>query len=86
LGRPPAQSKAHPLGDLRGLRGGNVLAFPLDCYVYSIMYSLIKGDVKQLTNFTPEYRLRIGDYRVLFEIEEETIIIYRIRHRREAYR
>ena len=47
----------------------------------------LKGDVKRLTNFTPEYRLRIGDYRVLFEIEEETIIIiYRIRHRREAYR
>jgi len=46
----------------------------------------LKGDVKRLANFTPEYRLRIGDYRVLFEIEEETIIIYRIRHRREAYR
>ncbi len=46
----------------------------------------LKGDVKRLTNFTPEYRLRIGDYRVLFEIEEKTIIIYRIRHRREAYR
>ena len=46
----------------------------------------LKGDIKRLTNFTPEYRLRIGDYRVLFEIEEETIIFYRIRHRREAYR
>lgn len=46
----------------------------------------LKGDVKRLTNFTPEYRLRIRDYRVLFEIEEETIVIYRIRHRREAYR
>ena len=46
----------------------------------------LKGDIKRLTNFTPEYRLRIGDYRVLFEIEEETIIIYRIRNRREAYR
>lgn len=46
----------------------------------------LKGDVKRLTNFTPEYRLRIGDYRVLFEIEEETIIIYWIRHRRESYR
>ena len=46
----------------------------------------LKGDIKRLTNFTPEYRLRIGDYRVLFEIEEEAIIIYRIRHRREAYR
>jgi mRNA interferase RelE/StbE len=46
----------------------------------------LKGDVKRLTNFTPEYRLRVGDYRVLFEIEKETIVIYRIRHRREVYR
>ncbi len=46
----------------------------------------LKGDVKRLTNFTPEYRLRVGDYRVLFEIEGEKLIIYRIRHRREAYR
>jgi mRNA interferase RelE/StbE len=46
----------------------------------------LKGDVKRLTNFTPEYRLRIGDYRVLFEVEEETVIIYRVRHRSEEYR
>ena len=46
----------------------------------------LKGDIKRLTNFTPEYRLRIGDYRVLFEVEKEAIIIYRVRHRREAYR
>jgi len=46
----------------------------------------LKGDIKRLTNFTPEYRLRVGDYRVLFELEEKTIVIYRIRHRREAYR
>ena len=24
----------------------------------------LQGDVKRLTNFTPEYRLRVGDYRV----------------------
>jgi mRNA interferase RelE/StbE len=46
----------------------------------------LAGDVKQLTNFTPEYRLRVGDYRVLFEIEGNTIVVYRVRHRREAYR
>jgi len=46
----------------------------------------LKGDVKRLTNFTPEYRLRVGDYRVLFEVEEKTIVIYRIRHRSKAYR
>ena len=46
----------------------------------------LKGNVKHLTNFTPEYRLRIGDYRILFEIEEERLIIYRTRHRKEAYK
>lgn len=45
----------------------------------------LKGDVKKLTNHTPEYRLRVGRYRVLFEIEAERIVIYRIKHRREAY-
>ena len=45
----------------------------------------LQGDVKKLTNFTPEYRLRVGDYRILFETEDDKIIIYRIRHRKEAY-
>ncbi len=46
----------------------------------------LKGDVKRLTGFTREYRLRVGEYRVLFEIEGQSIVIYRIRHRRDAYR
>ena len=46
----------------------------------------LSGDVKQLTNFTPEYRLRIGVYRVLFEIEGQNVIIYLIKHRKDAYR
>jgi mRNA interferase RelE/StbE len=45
----------------------------------------LQGDVKRLTNFTPEYRLRVGDYRVLFETAGDKIIIYRVRHRKEAY-
>jgi mRNA interferase RelE/StbE len=45
----------------------------------------LQGDVKHLTNFTPEYRLRVGDYRVLFELEEQTIMIYRVKHRSKAY-
>ncbi|MBI3987803.1 MAG: type II toxin-antitoxin system RelE/ParE family toxin [Lentisphaerae bacterium] len=45
------------------------------------------GDVKKLTNFTPEYRLRVGQFRVLFEIESGArIVVYRVVHRREAYR
>jgi mRNA interferase RelE/StbE len=49
------------------------------------MQNDLQGDVKSLTNFTPEYCLRVGDYRVLFEVEEETIIIYRVKHRSKAY-
>ncbi|MBD2144667.1 MAG: type II toxin-antitoxin system RelE family toxin [Sphaerospermopsis kisseleviana] len=45
----------------------------------------LQGDMKHLTNFTPEYRLRVGDYRVLFELEEQTIIVYRVKHRSKAY-
>ena len=46
----------------------------------------LAGDVKKLTNFTPEYRLRSGQWRVLFEIEGNSAIIYRVLHRRDAYR
>ena len=51
------------------------------------LQSDLTGDVKKLTSFTPEYRLRVGQFRVLFEIENETrIIVYRVVHRRKAYR
>ena len=46
----------------------------------------LAGDVKKLTNFTPEYRLRVGNYRVLFEIEDNEIVVYRVRHRKDVYR
>lgn len=46
----------------------------------------LNGDVKKLTKFSPEYRLRVGSYRVLFEIENNCVIIYRILHRRESYK
>ena len=46
----------------------------------------LEGDVKRLTHFTPEYRLRVGDYRVLFEVEGPKVVIYRVRHRKDAYK
>lgn len=50
-----------------------------------IMAGDLRGDVKKLTDHSPQYRLRIGDYRVLFDIEDETIVIHRVRNRREVY-
>ncbi len=47
----------------------------------------LSGDVKKLSDHSPEYRLRIGNYRALFEIvKPDLIMVYRIRHRKEAYR
>jgi len=46
----------------------------------------MKGHVKKLTNFTPEYRMRAGNYRALFEVEGDRIIVYRIKHRKDVYR
>jgi len=46
----------------------------------------LKGDVKRLTNYTPEFRLRIGKFRVLFEVIENVVIIYRVKHRKESYK
>ena len=46
----------------------------------------LRGDVKKLTNAIPAYRMRSGDFRVLFEVAQGKIVVYRILHRREAYR
>ncbi len=51
-----------------------------------MMQSNLAGDVKKLTNFTPEYRLRVGNYCVLFEIVQDRIIVYRVKHSRDVYK
>jgi mRNA-degrading endonuclease RelE of RelBE toxin-antitoxin system len=45
------------------------------------------GNVKRLQGIDPpEYRLRVGDYRVRFHLEDEAVQVLRVRNRREAYR
>jgi mRNA interferase RelE/StbE len=46
----------------------------------------LRGDVKRLTNHQPEFRMRAGDWRALFEVAQDEVIVYRILHRGEAYR
>lgn len=43
---------------------------------------------KKLTNFdTGEYRLRMGNYRVIFDLEPASVIvILRVQHRKDVYR
>jgi len=46
-----------------------------------------EGDVKRLENIEPpEFRLRVGDYRVRFHGQGDTLRITAVKHRREAYR
>ena len=46
----------------------------------------LDGDVKRLTDCTPEFRLRVGNYRVLFEVDGQRVVVYRVLHRRDVYR
>lgn len=43
---------------------------------------------KKLAGSKSDWRIRIGDYRVLYEVRDEIYIvrIYRVRHRKEVYR
>ena len=44
------------------------------------------GDVKKLKGFQSEYRLRVGSLRVLFTLEDDTIIINDIGSRGQIYK
>jgi mRNA interferase RelE/StbE len=43
---------------------------------------------RKITGSRNDWRIRIGDYRVIYEIDEKTSIVrvMRVRHRRQVYR
>ena len=46
-----------------------------------------KLDIKKLKGYKNHYRLRIGNYRILFELQKpKTIIVYAILPREKAYK
>lgn len=44
------------------------------------------GDIKKLQGYSNLYRLRIGDYRVIYQMENGNIIIDAVLPRGEAYK
>ena len=44
--------------------------------------------VKKLKGFENEYRVRVGDYRVRYEVNDEilTVVVLQCKHRRDIYR
>lgn len=45
----------------------------------------LHGDIKRLKGRDISYRLRMGDFRILFDVTPNAIIVQRIKNRREAY-
>ena len=45
----------------------------------------LHGNIKRIRQADFGYRLRMGDYRILFDIEDDTIVIQKIGHRKDIY-
>ena len=45
-----------------------------------------EGDIKALSgDWDGYFRLRVGDFRVIFQLTPESIVIVRVRHRSDVY-
>lgn len=68
--------------DLDGLPRKNALQI-----IHKIvrLESGLRGDIKRLKGHDFAYRLRMGNFRILFDVDEDTITIRRIKDRKEAY-
>lgn len=44
--------------------------------------------VKKLAGSGSDWRIRVGEYRILYEVDDpaDTLTVFRVAHRREAYR
>ena len=45
----------------------------------------LAGDVKKLAAAEKKYRLRVGNYRILFCLEGNQISVYAVKDRKDAY-
>jgi mRNA interferase RelE/StbE len=45
----------------------------------------LAGDIKKLKGFRHKYRLRAGNYRVLFELEGNCLVVYDVGDRKDIY-
>jgi len=43
------------------------------------------SNIKKLVKHKPAYRKRVGDYRILFDVENDIIEVGRVLHRSSAY-
>jgi len=77
---PPAQK------DLDGFRGELLKKF--EKIILGLRENPRPHNSKKLSGGGARWRIRAGDYRILYEIDEseKTIKVFRIAHRKEVYR
>ena len=51
---------------------------------YSLVYT--RRAIKDIQNLEEKTRKRIGNYRVIFDLEDKDIVVLRVGHRKEIYR
>ena len=54
-------------------------------YRIELMQDNLQGDVKKLEARANRYRLRVGSHRVLFTLEDDRIVVYAVKDRKQAY-
>ncbi|MFZ2447187.1 MAG: type II toxin-antitoxin system RelE/ParE family toxin [Syntrophobacteraceae bacterium] len=71
--------------DVRGIDRNN-LARILD-EIHSLSDNPFPSGCKKLKGSRSSYRLRVGDYRILYEVDTEAgaVSVYRVRHRKDVY-
>lgn len=54
--------------------------------IVSAIEALPSGDVKKLQGMTSSYRLRVGDFRIIFDKDGNIIYIEKIENRGQVYK
>ena len=55
-------------------------------YAIFLLQDDLSGNIKKLKGFKDRYRLRVGNYRVLFQLDKDTVIVYDFGDRKDIYR
>ena len=66
----------------------SAIAKRIDARIIALADNPRPRGVEKLAGYERAYRIRVGDYRVLYEIYDDVLVVYviRVAHRREAYR
>lgn len=64
----------------------NKMSAPMKQRIKKAIEKLPSGDVIKLQGLSEDYRLRVGNLRVLFSVHNETIVVKNVLPRGQAYK